>query len=195
MTALHFTSVSYIPTIIRIFNCWFKFICSFPSANYDHIRGNFEGSKSCWIIMGSQSSDVPAISHTDPALVITGSSNLCLMIVKLQRSLPWAKPSVHIWLTMVWFHFIKKLVESAKRSPYFSFSFDESLNSAFQEEQMDCVIRFWNDSECQVKTRYLNSKVSKPTKHLLVLVSLTISSVRWLLAIQSIRMIMSKLSV
>ena len=56
------------------------------------------------------------------------------------------------------------LVESAKRSPYFSFSFDESLNSAFQEEQVDCVIRFWNDSECQVKTRYLNSKVSKPTK-------------------------------
>lgn len=112
--------------------------------------------------MGSQSSDVPAISHTDPALVITGSSNLCLMIVKLQRSLPWAKPSVHIWLTMVWFHFIKKLVESAKRSPYFSFSFDESLNSAFQEEQMDCVIRFWNDSECQVKTRYLNSKFLSP---------------------------------
>ena len=110
MTALHFTSVSYIPTIIRIFNCWFKFICLFPSANYDHIRGNFEVSKSCWIIMGSQSSDVPAISNTDPALVITGSSNLCLMIVKLQRSLPWAKPSVHIWLTMVWFHFIKKLL-------------------------------------------------------------------------------------
>ena len=56
------------------------------------------------------------------------------------------------------------LVQSAKRSPYFSFSFDESLNSAFQEEQMDCVIRFWNDSECQVKTRYLNSKfLSRPS--------------------------------
>ena len=27
-------------------------------------------------------------SRTDPALVLTGSSNLCLMIVKLQGSLP-----------------------------------------------------------------------------------------------------------
>ena len=33
-----------------------------------------------------------------------------------------------------------------------------SLNGAFQEEQMDCLIRFWNDAECQVETRYLDSK-------------------------------------
>ena len=25
-------------------------------------------------------------------------------------------------------------------------------------EQMDCLIRFWNDAECQVETRYLDSE-------------------------------------
>ena len=55
------------------------------------------------------------------------------------------------------------LVESAKRSLCFAFSFDKSLNSAFQEEQMDCLIRIWNDAECQVETQYLDSKfLSQP---------------------------------
>ena len=44
------------------------------------------------------------------ALVLTGSPNLYLMIIKLQESLPWAKPSVNIWLAMVWLHIIKKLL-------------------------------------------------------------------------------------
>ena len=60
-------------------------------------------------------------------------------------------------------YFKETLVESVKRSPDFAFSFDESLNSAFQEEQMDCLIRFWNDAECQLETWYLDSKfLSRP---------------------------------
>ena len=55
-------------------------------------------------------------------------------------------------------YYKETLVESAKRSPYFAFTFDESLDSAFQEEQMDSLIKFWNDAECQVETQYLNSK-------------------------------------
>ena len=46
---------------------------------------------------------------------------------------------------------------------YFAFSFNESLNSAFQEEQMDWDIKFWNDAKCQVKTRYLDLRfLSRP---------------------------------
>ena len=51
----------------------------------------------------------------------------------------------------------KTLVESAKRSPYSVFLFDEILNSAFQKEQIDSLIKFWNDTE------YLDSKfLSQP---------------------------------
>ena len=60
-------------------------------------------------------------------------------------------------------YYKKTLVELTKRSPYFAFSFNESLNSAFQEEQMDWDIKFWNDAKCQVKTRYLDLRfLSRP---------------------------------
>ena len=60
-------------------------------------------------------------------------------------------------------YYKETLVELEERSPYFAFSFDESLNSTFHEEQMDCLLRFWNDAECQVETRYLDSKfLSRP---------------------------------
>ena len=43
-------------------------------------------------------------------------------------------------------YYKESLVESAKRSRYFAFSFDESLSSAFQEEQMDCRTKvFWRN--------------------------------------------------
>ena len=50
------------------------------------------------------------------------------------------------------------LLETSKILPYIVFSFDKSLNSVFQWEQMNCLIKYWNDAECQVETRYLDSK-------------------------------------
>ena len=35
------------------------------------------------------------------------------------------------------------------------------MNRVFQEEQMDVVIRFWDEINCMVKTRYLNSQFLK----------------------------------
>ena len=154
MTALHFTSVTSSPSSslqlliqIHLFVCQWKQQWHFWQLWRKQIVLSYYVLTDLWC----------AISHTDSALVLTGSSNLCLMIVKLQRSLPWGKPSVHIWLTVVWLHIVKKLVESARRSPYSVFLFDEILNSAFQKEQIDSLIKFWNDTE------YLDSKfLSQP---------------------------------
>ena len=42
-------------------------------------------------------------------------------------------------------------------SPLFVISFDESMNAVFQNEQMDVLIRFWNNSKGIVETRYFDS--------------------------------------
>ena len=43
-------------------------------------------------------------------------------------------------------------------SPLYVVSFDESMNSVFQNDQMDVAIRFWNNSKKQAETRYLTSE-------------------------------------
>ena len=43
-------------------------------------------------------------------------------------------------------------------SPLYIVSFDESMNSVLQNEQMDGAIRFWNNSKKQAETRYLTSE-------------------------------------
>ena len=48
------------------------------------------------------------------------------------------------------------LLETSKILPYIAFSFDENLNSVFRTN--NCLIRYWNNAECQVETRYLDSK-------------------------------------
>ena len=107
MTALHFTSVTSSPSSslqlliqIHLFVCQWKLQWHFWQLWRKQIVLSYYVLTDLWC----------AISHTDSALVLTGSSNLCLMIVKLQRSLPWGKPSVHIWLTVVWLHIVKKLL-------------------------------------------------------------------------------------
>ena len=40
----------------------------------------------------------------------------------------------------------------------FVVSFDESVNSVLQNEEMDLAIRFWNNSKKQTETRYLTSE-------------------------------------
>ena len=90
---------------------------------------------------------------------------------------------------MVCLHIIKKLLLNQWKSHLILPSHLMSLNGAFQEEQMDCLIRFWNDAECQVETRYLDLKfLSRPKifwrnylKHLLRWVFTTLF--RWVFII------------
>ena len=49
------------------------------------------------------------------------------------------------------------LVTKINALPLFVISFDESLNSIFQNEQMDVLIKFWNNSKQITETRYFDS--------------------------------------
>ena len=48
------------------------------------------------------------------------------------------------------------LTENVKKSPYYSVSFDESLNDSFQSSQMDLNIQFWNSDLNHVESRYFD---------------------------------------
>ena len=50
------------------------------------------------------------------------------------------------------------LREKICASPYFSISFDESLNTLLQQQQMDVQIRFWCVALNKAITRYWNSQ-------------------------------------
>ena len=50
------------------------------------------------------------------------------------------------------------LISDIKSSPFFSISFDESLNYSFQNCQMDIITPFWNKNLNQASTRYFDSK-------------------------------------
>ena len=52
----------------------------------------------------------------------------------------------------------KMLYYYVNQSPYFSISYDESLNSELQMCQMDVVLRFWNEKNGQVETKYFDSQ-------------------------------------
>ena len=43
-------------------------------------------------------------------------------------------------------------------SPFFSVSFDESLNFVLEKQQMDIHIRFWSDETKKIETRYWDSQ-------------------------------------
>ena len=53
------------------------------------------------------------------------------------------------------------LVKDIKLPPFYSLSFDESLNNKLQEEQMDISIRFWDDIADETVTRYFDSRYFK----------------------------------
>ena len=50
------------------------------------------------------------------------------------------------------------LIESIKKSPYYSISFDENLNDSFRNWQMGLNIRFWNNNLNLVESRYFDSQ-------------------------------------
>ena len=53
------------------------------------------------------------------------------------------------------------ITKSILKAPYFIIDFDESLNSVLQNEQMDIQIKYWSDEDCNIQTRYYDSKFLK----------------------------------
>ena len=49
------------------------------------------------------------------------------------------------------------LLIEVKKSPYFKTIFDESLNKKLQRAQIDILIRFWDEDNKRVDTRYFDS--------------------------------------
>ena len=58
-------------------------------------------------------------------------------------------------------YFKELLVKDIKLSPFYSLSFNESLNNKLQEEQIDISIRFWDGIAGEAVTRYFDSKFFK----------------------------------
>ena len=56
-------------------------------------------------------------------------------------------------------YFQNELLSTLSTVPYYTVSFDESLNPIFQKGQMDLLVRFWDDKADMVRTRYLKSEV------------------------------------
>lgn len=54
-------------------------------------------------------------------------------------------------------YFEDELINLASSSDYIVGAFDESLNEVTKKQQMDIVIRFWNNTSNEVNTRYLTS--------------------------------------
>ena len=55
-------------------------------------------------------------------------------------------------------YFKDKLTSAINDSPYFSVSFDESLNTVVQKCQMDIVIKYWDVKKSTAASRYFTSK-------------------------------------
>ena len=55
-------------------------------------------------------------------------------------------------------YFFSMLVKDINTSPYYSLSYDESLNTLLQKEQMDVQIRYWSEEKVCSETRYFTSK-------------------------------------
>ena len=47
-------------------------------------------------------------------------------------------------------NFKEELVKAVKTSPYFSLSFDETLNGEIQEEQLDCHVTYGDGNRKEV---------------------------------------------
>ena len=57
-------------------------------------------------------------------------------------------------------YFRESLTRDINQSPFYSYSFEESMNSVLQNCQMDVVIRYWDESNNVTQTRCLDSKFS-----------------------------------
>ena len=65
-------------------------------------------------------------------------------------------------------HFKNILTKAITESPFYSLSFDESLNAVIQSCQMDITIRDWDDVKNLVQTQYFDSKfLQRPNAEML----------------------------
>ena len=55
-------------------------------------------------------------------------------------------------------YFSEVLLSQIEASSFFVIAYDESLNKILRNEQMDCILRFWNNETGIVCSRYFNSK-------------------------------------
>ena len=55
-------------------------------------------------------------------------------------------------------YFEELLLKEISISPFYSLSFDESLNKHLQKSQMDILVRYWNEDKGIAETRYLTSQ-------------------------------------
>ena len=55
-------------------------------------------------------------------------------------------------------YFRESLTRDVNQPPFYSYSFDESMNSVLQNCQMDVVIRYRDESNNVSQTRYLDSE-------------------------------------
>lgn len=90
----------------------------------------------------------------------------------------------------------KNLLKNVQKACFYVISFDESMNSVLQEEQLDVILRFWDANDNMVKTRYfdsqflrrpnaenlinkLNSSTEEISKNHLIQISMDGPSVNW----------------
>lgn len=71
-------------------------------------------------------------------------------------------------------HFSNLVAESARLSPFFALSIDESLNDVCQKQQMDIMVNYWALDEGRVCTRYLTSAFLETSSALDLLEKITI---------------------
>ena len=55
-------------------------------------------------------------------------------------------------------YFLDILYIETQQSPFYSVSFNESLDNNLQKDQMDQLVRIWSNEKKMVVTRYFNSK-------------------------------------
>ena len=60
------------------------------------------------------------------------------------------------------------LLYDVNQPPFFSISFEKSLNSELQMCQMDVALRFWNKKKDQIDTKYDSQFLTHPTAKNLV---------------------------
>ena len=66
---------------------------------------------------------------------------------------------LNIRISRLWHAHCKSiLLISIQNSPFYSFSFDESLNPVIQSCQMDTGIRYWNETNNTVESWYIDSQ-------------------------------------
>ena len=101
----------------------------------------------------------------------------CSVIVYLQGLLPWEVICSYFINFGIAPYLKELLLAKLKSSDFFVTCYDESLNRVLQEEQMDVVLRYFNNESCMVETSYFDSaflkRPSSQNLHVKLLESLT----------------------